>query len=224
MILFSHSRATLSCASLAMLGALTVGAIPLFAHPIDQKGYDQLKSETKYFSHATSGQAALNQPVPNFTIKTLSEKTLSKASFKNKMALFVMADTDCPCVQAVEVRLKTLAKKYGNQGLSIVYIFPMPEQRPAQIARFMQNHQIPFPAVFDQSQRFTKMVNGQCLSEVYLMDKKGILRYHGRVDDSTFDPKAVKSRDLENAIMAIAANKHVPKAFAPALGCAIPRS
>lgn len=210
-------------AALAALSAISVLALPSLAHQIGKKGFDQLKSETKYFSHATSAKASLNKPMPNFAIQTLDGKGLSKASFKNKIGLFVMADTACPCVQALEERLKGLSKKYNAQGLRVAYVFPMPEQRPLQIARFMQDHQIPFPAMLDRNQHFTKMVNGQALSEVYLMDKKGILRYHGRVDDSTFDPKSVKNRDLENAIVAVLKNKPVPKAFAPALGCAIPR-
>ena len=217
-----HPRAAL--VALGALSMVSTLALPVLAHQIDKKGFAQLKSETKYFAHAASGKAALGKPMPNFAVQTLDGQGLTKASFKNKIGLFVMADVACPCVQAVEERLKGLSKKYNPQGLRIAYVFPMPDQRPLEIARFMQNHQIPFPAMLDRNQGFTKMVNGQCLSEVYLMDKKGVLRYHGRVDDSTFDPKGVKSRDLENAIRAVVTNKPVAKPFAPALGCAIPRN
>jgi len=193
------------------------------AHNISNKGYGQLKADSQYFAHATSVKAKINQPMPNFAVQALDGKGLTKSSFKGKMGLFVLADTACPCVQANETRISALSKKYGKNGLKVVYVFSMPKERPLQIARFMQNHQLPYPAVLDRDQRLLKMLDGRCSSEVYLMDKAGILRYHGRVDDSTFDPKAVKSRDLENAIVAINQGKRVVKNFAPAMGCAIPR-
>ncbi|RYG61265.1 redoxin domain-containing protein [bacterium] len=198
-------------------------ALPVLAHSLDKKSMKDLKKSTVNFAHAKSAVVEMNKPMPNFAAPTLDGKGLSKASFKGKMGLFLMADTQCPCVQAVEERVTALAKKYGPKGLRVAYVFSTPGEKPIKIARFMQSHQIPFPAVIDKDQRMLKMLNAQCSSEVYLTDKNGILRYHGRVDDSTFDPKAVKSRDLENAIAAIAQNKKVARSSAPAMGCAIPR-
>jgi peroxiredoxin len=193
------------------------------AHNMSTKGYEQLKADSKYFPHASSAKAKINKPVPNFAVQTLDGKGLTKASFKGKMGLFVLADTACPCVQANDARISALAKKYEKNGLKVIYVFSMPKERPLQISRFMQNHKLPYPAILDRDQRLLKMLDGRCSSEVYLMDKAGILRYHGRVDDSTFDPKKVKSRDLENAIVALTKGTKVAKNFAPAIGCAIPR-
>jgi len=210
----------------ALATALTVAALmlPAMAHNIGKKGYDQLKSETENFAHAKSASSAkINQKLPSFAVKTIDNKGFTNASFMGKIGVFVLADTQCPCVQAVEERLKTLSKRYGKNGVKVVYVFSKPGERALDVARFMQNHQIPFPAVVDKDQRFLKMVNGKCSSEIYVTDKKGVLRYHGRVDDSTFAPKAVKSRDLERAVVQIARNQKVTKPEVPAMGCAIPR-
>lgn len=206
------------------LAALSAAcAAPVLAHSLDKKSFKQLKNSTANFAHAKSAVVAMNKPMPNFAAPTLDGKGLSKASFKGKMGLFVMADTQCPCVQAVEERIASLSKKYGPKGLRVAYVFSMPGEKPLKIARFMQGHQIPFPAIIDKDQRMLKMLDAQCSSEVYLTDKNGVLRYHGRVDDSTFDPKTVTSRDLENAIVALTQNKKVTRPSVPALGCAIPR-
>ena len=207
---------------LAPLAALFF-ALPALAHNLDKKSMGQLKAQTKNFAHASSARAKINRPMPDFAAPTLDGRGLTKAAFKGKIGLFILADTQCPCVQAVEDRLKTLSNQFKSKGLRVTYVFSMPKEKPIQIARFMQNHKIPFPAVIDRDQRLLKMLDGQCSSEVYLWDKAGILRYHGRVDDSTFDPKAVKKRDLANAILAVANGKKVLKPEVPALGCAIPR-
>lgn len=213
----------LSISRLAALGGLVAVSLPLFAHEMDKKSMGHLKASQKNFDHAMSATAKIGAPLPPFAAPTLDGKGLSKASFKGKLGLFLLADTQCPCVEAVESRISNLSKKYGAKGLRVAYVFSMPGEKPLKIARFMSDHKIPFPAIIDRDQRMLKMLDGRCSSEVYLSDKNGVLRYHGRVDDSTFDLKAVKSRDLENAIIALTQNKRVAKSEVPAMGCAIPR-
>ncbi len=220
----SFPRPTVALAAALAVATLSVLAAPTYAHNIGKKGYDQLKSETENFAHAQSAPSAkINQKLPYFAVKTVYNKGFTNASFLGKIGVFVLADTQCPCVQAVEERLKTLSKRYGKNGVRIVYVFPKPGERALDVARFMQNHQIPFPAVIDANQRLLKMLDGKCSSEVYVTDKQGLLRYHGRVDDATFNPKAVKKRDLERAIVQIARNQTVTQPEVPAMGCSIPR-
>ena len=219
----SFSRRT-SAFSAALAVASLALAFPVSAHNIGKKGYAQLKRETENFAHAQSASSAkINTRLPAFAVKTIQNKGFTNASFAGKIGVFVLADTQCPCVQAVEERLKNLSKRYGKNGVRVVYVFSKPGERALDVARFMQNHQIPFPAVVDRDQRLLKMLDGKCSSEIYVTDKKGVLRYHGRVDDSTFAPKAVKKRDLERAIVQISRNQKVTKPEVPAMGCAIPR-
>lgn len=210
---------------------LSVGLLtPAVAHNLSPKSFADLKNATQNFAHAGSAKLAgtqkgvrLNGPMPNFAISDVYGKGYTKASFQGKLLLVVLADTQCPCVQAVEMRLRNLGTTYDKAGLRPVYLFSKPGDRPIDVARFMQEHRINFPAFLDPKQGMLRMLDGQCSSEVYLFDRKGILRYHGRVDDSTFDPKAVHSKDLENAIQAVIKGKKVARQEVPAMGCAIPR-
>jgi len=209
----------------ALLGASTALYAPAFAsHPVAAKiPFVKLKAQTKNFAHAQSGFAKIGKPVPRFSTPTLGQNPFNSASLRGKMTLFVLADTQCPCVKAVEARVVALSKKYAAKGLRVAYIFSMPGEKPIKIARYMHAQGLPFPALIDRDQKLLKMLDGRASSEVFLADKRGVLRYHGRVDDSTFDPKAVKSRDLENAIVALTKNKRVARSEVPAMGCAIPR-
>ena len=202
---------------------LSLGA-PLWAgHSIPKKGFGQLQADTKNFKHAQSTRASLGKPLPNFAVQTLDGKGLTKRSLAGKMTVFVLADTKCPCVLAVQDRVGALGRKYAAKGLKVVYVFSMPDERAVDVARYMHGHKIPFPAILDRNQRLLKMLDGRASSEVYLSDKRGVLRYRGRVDDATFDPKGVKSRDLERAIVSLSKNQKVARPFVPAMGCAIPR-
>ena len=198
-------------------------ALPALAHNFTQQGFGQLKAQTKNFAHASSARAKINSPMPRFSVPTTGGQDLTNASFRGKMGLFVLADTQCPCVVAVEERIKNLSRQYGPNRLRVAYVFSTPGQKPIDIARFMQNHVIGYPAIVDRDQRLLKMLDGRASSEVYLFDSKGILRYHGRVDNETFDPKNATQHNLADAVAAVAQNKPVARAEVPAMGCAIPR-
>ena len=199
-------------------------ALPAMAHGVTANGYSQLKINSTYFTHAKSSDTAkIGAPLPNFAVSTLSGAGLSKSSFKGKMGLLVLADTLCPCVDAVEDRITNLYKRYSSKGLRVAYVFATPDQKPPEIARFMKRHQVGFPAIMDKDQRLLRMLDGRCSSEVYLFDKKGVLRYHGRVDNQTFGPKKATQHNLADAVAALTNGKPVPRAEAPAMGCTIPR-
>ena len=209
---------------LALCATLLLSSAPLWAHSADRKSYAELKADTAKFARAKSSSSAkINRKLPAFAVKTVTGGGFTNASFLGKIGVFVIADTQCPCVQAIEDRLRILAKRYGKNGVRVVYVFPKPGERALDVARFMQNHKIPFPAVVDRDQRFFKLLGASCSSEIFVTDKKGVLRYHGRVDDATFNPKAVKRRDLEAAIVQIARNQTVKNPEVPAMGCMIPR-
>ena len=89
--------------------ALSLLTAPALAHNFTQKGFGQLKAETSKFAHAKSSPTArIGQPMPDFAAATLDGRGLSRQSFKGKISLFVLADTQCPCVVAVEERIKNL--------------------------------------------------------------------------------------------------------------------
>ena len=220
---FFNSR-PLAALAIALGLASPLALVPTWAHNLTTKGYGQLKGETNKFAHASSAQSAvINHTLPSFAVQTLDGKGFTNASFQGKIGVFVLADTQCPCVQAVEERLKTLSKRYRKNGVRVVYVFSKPGERAIDAARFMSGHHIPFPAIIDKDQKLLTMLDGKCSSEIYLTDKAGVLRYHGRVDDSTFDPSKVKKRDLEAAIVQVARGQKVKNPEVPAFGCAIPR-
>jgi len=213
----------------ALCAALSALILPARAHVLDAKSFGQLKASTKYFAHSLSKQlgpdsvVAIGKPLPHFAIQDVYGQSYTEASFKGKLTLFVLADTQCPCVQALEMRIKDLNTQYAKDGLTTVYVFSNTRDRPIDVARFMQGHLITYPAFLDLDQKLLRILDGQAASEMYFFDKDGLLRYHGRLDDSTFDPTTITTHDLADAIAEVVAGQPVLHPEVPAFGCEIPR-
>jgi hypothetical protein len=57
--------------------------------------------------------------------------------------------------------------------------------------------------------------------EAFLFDAKGLLVYHGTIDDNADDAGKVTKPYLKDAVLAVASGKSVPTAQTKALGCGI---
>jgi peroxiredoxin len=168
-------------------------------------------------------QVKLNQPVADFEMTDVNGKHLKLSDWKGQLPLLFFADLSCPCVQAYNGRMKALQEKYEARGLRIAYIFPAPEDGIEAIRQLAKTQNYPWPIVRDADQKLMQRFNVQCTTETFLMDREGRLRYHGRVDESIFEPEKAKSHDLDNAINALLEDKEVPVKETAAYACTIPR-
>lgn len=165
----------------------------------------------------------LNTAVPDFSAKDIDGQTLRLADWKGNPGILFFADLTCPCVQAYNGRMKALQQEYAGQGVQIAYVFSDPKDTLRGIHDVVQAEEYPWRNVRDADQKLMNLFNVQCTTEVFLIDREGILRYHGRVDDSIFEPEKAKSPDLENAINALLKNEPVKVAETQAYACTIPR-
>ncbi|MBI4925517.1 MAG: thioredoxin family protein [Bdellovibrio sp.] len=172
----------------------------------------------------------LGSPAPDFSLSGTDGKTYSLASFDNKKALLVIFMCNhCPYVIATQDRINKLAKEYGNKGLALVGINAndaekYPEDSFENMKLVANKHGYVFPYLYDETQKVARSYDAVCTPDPYLFEKSGnqfLLRYHGRIDDSWKDERAVKERDLAKAIEAILNNKPISTDQKPAMGCSI---
>ena len=166
----------------------------------------------------------MDEAAPDFVMPTLDGKTLKLSDFRGKAALFMFADTTCPCVKAYAERMKALDKKFSEFGLRTAYIFSNGKtDTKDNVAQFVKAQDYKWPIVLDLNQKLLRQFDAACSTEVFLFDPKGRLRYHGRIDDDTFEPGAVREHDLQAAIVAVLDGRAVPTSQTQAFGCAFPK-
>ena len=132
----------------------------------------------------------------------------------------------CPYVLAWEERMVELGRTYGERGVAFVLInannpLKYPEDDfPGMVQRHSEQA-YPFPYLHDETQETARAFSAERTPEVFLFDSKGILGYHGRIDDNYEDPGAVRSSDLKNAIEALLAGEEPQTPETPPVGCTI---
>lgn len=191
----------------------------------------QLEKQRVNFRHAKTKTArtnapnkiALNKVAPNFSYTGLDGKTRQFRSFRGNPVLVMLADTTCPCVKAYKGRVKSLNQRYAKRGLRIMYLYPQSYETRDQIAQSVKLNGYNWNIALDPKQKLFRLFGGRCSSEVYLFDKKGVLRYHGALDDSAFNEASIAKKHVEKALLSVLAGKKVATPEVDAVGCEIPR-
>src|SRR5581483_344671 len=92
----------------------------------------------------------------------------------------------------------------------------------ADVEAHAKAHGFPFALYKDAAGAAADLFGAQVTPETFVIDRNGVLRYHGYVDDSVQEAR-VHNQGLRQALDAVLAGKDVPMAHTKAFGCTIKR-
>ena len=172
---------------------------------------------------------ALGSPAPmrDVMMKSTDGKEHSISSVAGrKGTLVVFTCNTCPYAKAWEDRIAALGNAALKRGIGVIAVNSNDPGRNAgdsydeMVAR-AKKLGLKFPYAVDETSDLARAFGASATPEVFLFDAKGMLVYHGTVDDNMRDPKAVKAPWLRQAVDAVAAGRTVATAQTKAMGCSI---
>ncbi len=175
---------------------------------------------------ARAADLKIGERAPDFTLPAASDAkavALKDLLAKNKAVAVIFVATKCPVSNAYNPRMAALGKEYAAKGISLVGINSNKTEPAAEVKEHAEKNGFTFPVLKDEGNKVADAYGASHTPEVFVLDAKGNLIYHGRIDESQDDPKNVKSPDLRIALDAVLAGKPVPTAQTKAFGCSIKR-
>ncbi|MEZ2346419.1 redoxin domain-containing protein [Terriglobus sp. RCC_193] len=134
----------------------------------------------------------------------------------------IFVSTTCEVTAAYSARLEELFADYSGKKVQFVFVDSNANETTADVDTYSRARGWKFRVYQDEANRLADKLDAHVTPEVYLFDKTGTLRYHGRVDDSRPGTK-ITSRDTRTALDALLSGKPVPVAETKAFGCTISR-
>lgn len=194
-------------------------------------GYDVLAAryigdDAEHIGHAQSADestVAVNEPLPDIEMTDINGKKHRLSDYRGAAVALVAVGTHCPCVESYRQRLNDLAREYAPRGVTFLGFNPNADEPLDEIKRHQAEKPFVFPILVDSQQKMADSLSALCMTEVFLADAHGVLRYHGRIDDNTYHPDRVRDTILRDALEQIVSGRPVAKACRPAIGCAIVR-
>ena len=161
--------------------------------------------------------------VEDFTLKNYDGKSYTLSDNKDAKAIVIMyIATRCPVSNAYNERMVKLYDDYASKGVVFLGINSNKKEDAEECEEHAEENNFKFPVLKDPDNKIADKYDAQVTPEIYVVNSKLELLYHGRIDNSQKEDN-VESQDLRNALDEILDGEEVKVADTKAFGCTIKR-
>ena len=169
--------------------------------------------------------ATAQSKVATFSLPTTSGETVELSTDPSvNLEVLVFLGTECPLAKMYAARLQSLADDFYDDGVRFIGINSNVQDSMEELTEYAAAHQVSFPLAKDYDQRVALQVGATRTPEAFVVDRGGVVRYQGRIDDQFqvgVSRKAATSHDLRDAIESLLSGQEVAVPRTTAVGCLI---
>ncbi len=159
----------------------------------------------------------------NFKLKDYNGKEIQLSDLKDSKAVVIMfVATQCPVSNDYNERMAKIFNEYKDKGITFLGINSNKQESVEEIKKHAMENKFGFHVLKDVNNAIADKYGASVTPEVFVLNSKMELLYHGRIDDSRKADK-VEVKDLSVALDEILAGKVVSNAKTKAFGCTIKR-
>lgn len=171
---------------------------------------------------APSAKAEVGAAAPDFTLTSADgAKTVTLSELRGKIVVVQFFNHECPWVAGSWSQTQALHEKYGEKGVKFVAVDCTHNHTAEAVAAQAQEHGLTFPILMNQEGHVGKAYQASRTPETYVIDKEGIVRFHGAFDNRTQPAAAGDVNYVEQAITSLLGDKPVEITQKNAFGCMI---
>ena len=170
-------------------------------------------------------QAKAEEPAKTFNFEDIDGQDHGWSPNKKTTTVLVFINIDCPIANSYHPVLSKLVNDLNDKNVDVVLVQANPHLTEKQAREHIREYNIHLPVVLDPNQEIAQSVLARVTPEAFIVDKKGLVQYRGRIDDQyvSFGKKRPKPtrEDLKIAIDEVLAGKPVSERDTKAVGCLI---
>ena len=163
----------------------------------------------------------LNEVAPDFELPDLQGISHRVSDFRGKIVIVNFWSAECPHSERTDRYLLTLLEKW-NEEVVMLSIASNRNESAQMVAEAAASRSVPRVLV-DSEHLVADLYEGVTTPHVFLIDRAGILRYRGAVDNVTFRHREATQFHLQDAVEALLQGQLPQLNEAPAYGCTIVR-
>ena len=161
-------------------------------------------------------------------VRTVEGVALNPFRPGGAVGLLFFVLTDCPISNSYAPEIQRICKQYAGKGVSCTLVYEDAKIQANAVRQHMKDYGhagANLAAVIDADRAIAHQAHASVTPEAALIDSKGRLQYHGRIDNFYAalgkTRRNVTEHDLTDAIDAVLAGKAVAYPETKPLGCFI---
>ena len=158
----------------------------------------------------------------------LINKKVDLNEFKgSKATVIIFMCNHCPYVIHILDQLVKIANDYTEKQIAFIginsnNIISHPQDSPENMVKLINEYNIPFHYLFDETQEVAKAYDAACTPDFSVFDKNMKCVYRGQIDSSRPGNKLPNNgKDLRDVLENILNKKSISKEQIPSIGCNI---
>ncbi|MCG8585096.1 MAG: redoxin domain-containing protein [Pirellulales bacterium] len=117
-------------------------------------------------------------------LKDLSGKKHTLEQVKDdRLVVFAFIGTECPLAKLYAPRLQKLYETYHRSGVAFFAVSSNCQDSVLELNGYAKRHDIRFPVLKDVGNKFADEIGATRTPQVFVLDERRAIRYHGRIDD-----------------------------------------
>lgn len=173
--------------------------------------------------------ARIGEPAPAFALEGIDGAQHRLADHEGKIVVLQWINADCPFIVNVfrgGVVKRTL-QAITSSGDDVVFLAVdstanKPREEVIEGDRaFLERYELDFPVLVDYDGAVGKQYDARTTPQVFVIDREGILRYHGEFTDDPTGRKPDSKNRVVTAVQQIRAGQPVNPSFVRPWGCSV---
>ncbi len=165
----------------------------------------------------------LNRLAPDFNLPALIGSRVSVADLRGYVVVIHFWSADCVWSRRADVLLVYRQLTWQAKGVRIVGVASNTNENESQIRYEIENRHLRYPIVIDYDARTADMYKAEVTPQFFVLDRQGLIRYVGALDDASEKSRDAKHYHLDKAVSALLANTTPDPAYTAPFGCTIVR-
>ena len=163
----------------------------------------------------------VNQPAPDFELPDLDGKIHSLSEYRGRIVIVNFWSCECPHSERTDRSTMACLVQWGSD-VQLLSIAANRSESIVSVAEVANARRLPI-VLIDVQHVVADLYEAVATPQVFVVDRAGILRYRGAVDDVTFRKRQAARFFLEEVVETLLEG-HLPTLTeTPAYGCAIVR-
>ncbi|MEM1067602.1 MAG: redoxin domain-containing protein [Planctomycetota bacterium] len=176
-------------------------------------------------SVVSASQVSGQTQVDTFSLPTTDGETVALSTDPTvKCDVICFLGTECPLAKIYASRLQRMSDEYAERGVRFIGINSNVQDSMEELSEYGLTHGLSFPLAKDFDRRVALQFGATRTPEVFVVDRMGVIRYQGRIDDQFqvgVSRKKASTNDLRDAIEQLVTNQPIKTPRTTAVGCLI---
>lgn len=163
----------------------------------------------------------INEPAPDFMLPDLQDNQHKLSDYRGRIVIVNFWSCECPHAERTDKLLKELLTKWNGE-VELLSIAANRNESAQSVEEAARSRNLP-TVLLDAGQVVADLYEAVTTPHAFVVDKDGVLRYRGAVDDVTFRQRKSTRFFLDEVIESLLNGNLPALTEKPAYGCTIVR-